>query len=67
MEVEVRLSPFVVHKDCVSCFLVCFSGKFSQSGLKKLFSKFFMKKTEFCHRLKYLAKILAKKLNQFSQ
>ena len=37
MEVEVRLAPFVLYKDFVSCFLLCTSGKFNQSGLKKLF------------------------------
>ena len=36
MEVEVKLAPFVVYKDIATCFWVCTSGKFTQSGLKKL-------------------------------
>ena len=36
MEVEAEIAPFLVHKDFVRCFEVCSSGKFNQSGLKKL-------------------------------
>ena len=38
MEVEVVRAPFVVFSDCVGYFWVCTSGKFKQSGLKRLIS-----------------------------
>ena len=44
MEVEVGIAPFVVHKEYVSCFWVCTSGNFNQSGLKSLFRAIFDKK-----------------------
>ena len=38
LEMKVELILFVVYKDCAICFLGCTSGKFNQSGLKKLIS-----------------------------
>ena len=31
VEVELRLAPFVIYRNCVSCFWLCTSGKFNQS------------------------------------
>ena len=36
MEVEVGIAHFGVHKDCVSGFWVCTSGKNNQSGPNEL-------------------------------
>ena len=64
MEVEAGLAPFLVYKDCVSCFWVCTSGDVDRSGLKKLISVNFWWKSWI---LKYLAKILAKKNQNIQQ
>ena len=54
MEVEAGLAPFVVYKDCLSCFWMRTLGIFNQSGLKKLISGNFYEKGSI---LKNLAKI----------
>ena len=54
MEMELVLAPSVVYKDFISCYLVCTTGKFDQSGLKIWFWAIF---DETSWILKYLAEI----------
>ena len=63
MEVEVRLAPICSSNVCVSCFWVCTSGKFNQSGPKKLSSVSFGEKGFIW---KHLAKTLAKNKAKWS-
>ena len=64
-EVEVKLAPLSVYKDCVSGVWVCSSCKFNQSGLKKLISCCFWWKS--LNFVKYLAGICDKEINERSR